>query len=799
MRFLVGYRHYVTKLSRNTLAMITGVVLTFALQAAELGQPKLIAGDWQGVYQCSGYAAGFDLQITQVDGQQITAVLSRKLYGPNGKVLGHSQPPTVSMSGRYLASKGHFALETNRTARPRTALNGVIDPTTQRIAAQIVTGYEKNCSYAIAGKNRAGTKFKTFARSHRNYSRRSRATPAQSCPGDVTNWLSQPLPLTQYTQAVYRYSRYGALEFFTDDKFVPFFGKPFGELSNRDVLKLASQVRGPCWSLANKIEKNGRIGSDLLGALGSTSLTDVLIYPEAKAIIRNWRDAAIAGMDTQSQQQVRQLTQLGAAVLPILWPIEEYDIRPLIANKQNQQGAETVLAQLEQMIEQRPYDFSALQRLVSFGESVRVDTNEYSLPSLDPQIRTQQRNQQQNRRRSGTANTKPVAKTNRLSLPQVSAQTADEVRTTIRTKVNEQIRLVLPAYLAPKRTPQAVREQLRPINSGGYASLAKYLNPDTTQWFDEAISKARHTRLQQFARNERTRYDNTAAIDDVSLATLQTVNSFESQFRTEYADLWRSTEFAEFNSHRVKHRKTLLEGNATTIAEQLSRAIDMRQLDATRSSYLQANTVGVVVPQPIQRAYQQRRKQLRPFDGYPGQDFLNAVYTGDMTAVRRYNRAYSAEMQQRIRGFLGAGDPRAQGLGVLASYASLSTPMLATYLFSYEKEFGSCLTDRAVDFRVTTTVPGTSISNLLGVEISRTYGYTQITRYRVNPEFVGIFREIGKTNPGGFFSLLSDQMLSRGQVASMRSGIKKMMSEYQCDSAVVKQMETHMRSAYGAR
>ena len=233
-------------------------------------------------------------------------------------------------------------------------------------------------------------------------------------------------------------------------------------------------------------------------------------------------------------------------------------------------------------------------------------------------------------------------------------------------------------------------------------------------------------------------------------------------------------------------------------------------------------------PQAQQAAITKIEVVKGPFDGIDGSNFLNALYHGDFASLKRQTRAYQALKIKQRSDFLG-NQPHWSDDMQNAAFKSmrLIDTVYGIYLFNYQSYYSRCLTKDAVTFTVTKTTPDVVITNFLGWEVARYYGSTDITEYKINPEFVTIFRQIGRTNPDSPMMALADLLMGGGGIDlppelvgktgtsstmsqfaellkgdgkrdlrnQLLKGVRQMMQNFDCDSPAIKQLEMNMLKA----
>lgn len=196
--------------------------------------------------------------------------------------------------------------------------------------------------------------------------------------------------------------------------------------------------------------------------------------------------------------------------------------------------------------------------------------------------------------------------------------------------------------------------------------------------------------------------------------------------------------------------------------------------------------------------YRPKFEKEGPFNGLPGQRYLNAIYHGDLKLVRQADKDYAASL---IKLYLLATNNNPGALGNVIAQAFLSInihdSISAKYLFQYEKQFSACLRNDAEIFGVEEKVPGIVASNMLGIELWRTNGFSNIYTYKINTEFAPVFRQVGTMKPEAMalinFFLNSGQPDYRLQVVK---GVQQILQNFECDDPVIKQFEANLQALY---
>jgi len=180
-----------------------------------------------------------------------------------------------------------------------------------------------------------------------------------------------------------------------------------------------------------------------------------------------------------------------------------------------------------------------------------------------------------------------------------------------------------------------------------------------------------------------------------------------------------------------------------------------------------------------------------PFDGLSGGDFLNALYHHDFDAISVFDQYYQIRKIKQRRDWIGKHWSDNIMDAAVKSFRMADT-VLTIFLFNYDSKYKACLKEDAVTFEVVKVVPDVVVENLIGVEVSRFYGYTKRTHYQINKEFTTAFRRVGTTEPEGGMATLSDFLLNKGGTDLRRElldGTRQMMDKFTCDSESIKQLE----------
>lgn len=181
-----------------------------------------------------------------------------------------------------------------------------------------------------------------------------------------------------------------------------------------------------------------------------------------------------------------------------------------------------------------------------------------------------------------------------------------------------------------------------------------------------------------------------------------------------------------------------------------------------------------------------------PFDGLSGSNYLNALHDANYAAVAVFDDYYVKEKLKQRRDAMGGPHWMDGILDAGTKQIRIVDTVLAVYLFAYQSKYARCLRDDAVTFEVVTVVPDTTIENLLGVEVARSYGWTDYDYFKINREFTAAFRRVGTSKPGGTSVGIMDLLLNQGDRdvrQEAMAGIKQAMNKFACDGPTMKRVE----------
>jgi len=264
------------------------------------------------------------------------------------------------------------------------------------------------------------------------------------------------------------------------------------------------------------------------------------------------------------------------------------------------------------------------------------------------------------------------------------------------------------------------------------------------------------------------------------------------------------------NAATAKQIKQENKAERQALAVAARREIEQEKQQKIDSKQSQQRLTTLRQEQAADKGYIEPKVISGPFDGIEGASFLNAVYQGNASAVHQQSRAYQLNKYRQIKMAMG-NQPHWSDNIIKGAFdkVNMLNILYAMYLFNYQTYYGSCLGDDAVKFIVTVTRPEVTTTNLLGIEVAHQFASQTSTEYKVNPEFVDIFRRIGRMKPnnasmkvvdflvgGGRFNISQNSNSNGKGKLDLRNqviaGTRQLMQAFSCDSAEIKQFEKNM-------
>jgi len=775
-----------------------------------LQQPvQNLVGNWQGFMYCTNINYNFDLSISVNQANKINARFTSKLHNYfDGKKSGGSVYPKrldINLIGEFSENQSFFILQSTTNQREKKlSLKGILDPTASRFSAEVEMAYYGKCSLAIAGK-------KDFKKTLKRIDEVSRFVPkllgrpkgTDQCDGPMNEWLKATEFLTSFSSRNHRdpsvidRDKFTAFEMLQDQHFKPYFGKGFLSISEKEMSNFYHQIVNGCSHNLRSSSSKHRVMlkiSQLAQNSNQLTRSELAMYPYTKKILSNWKKAAAHKLTLVTAREQQQLSATAAAMLRPLWPSQKGNLEDEILSTLQNASGDKMLDELNRRLNERPMTFQKLAAITQY-ETTKVPVQNIRSETIKPtrQITTQSSRQQrqearQNRRAS------QIAKRVELNAG-VSSKSQQQAEQLISQTINQFSVEAAKTFSASITSPAAVRENLSALGNGKYQSFLKFLENGKAQQINEVFAMRKTDLLNQYLLNEESEYKNLPQ-HELNLASLQAYNRFELELTNRYDSLLLESKFLKFNLQRKKHRALLLDKNRSSISQIFSSASSLYQLDENHKSVLLDKDSRLPAAQKVTALYKQNRKRVAPFLDYPGGKYLDAVYRGDFASIKAQDKSNAREISEQFdktMRSLAPGTRNPYSLRSLENRMTLIKPLAAVYLFNYQSTSKRCLKPDHVVFVVTKTTPDVITTNALGWEISRSYGFTTESNYKINKNFTQLFRTVGNSEPTSVSAGIVDSFLGSGQKSSVINGIKSIMRDHPCDSDSIKQFESNLK------
>lgn len=757
-----------------------------AAQSSVFPSADALDGEWHGVFQCDGYTNQFSVRL-QSNGAQLAGPMQRSILGPTFKK--HQQPYAKSLQiiGQYDSQTGTIALATGQGRGQEIVIRGVVGEDGDRLAGTVQWSLGRGCSGVVMGKRFERT-VASIVSAAKPVLYRPKVDGRVSCDANVVEWMSQPLNYDQYSYQLREAAAFGSLALFADDRFKPFFGKSFSKMSKRDLAKLENQIARSCWGNVQAIGGDAKTATHALNVVRQLPGTrlNVALYAHARDIARSWQAHAIASADPANQQQVSRLTNAARLFTQTLWPEGGFNFSAQLAEKKSAAGTQSMQAALDALLADPTPSFETLEQVAAFDQGMVVG----SVAAMESPNRVTRRSRQE---QAAAQQAAQAANAEARASFVVTAEAATAALERIRTYTNAHIVDAAAAFAAQQTTPAQVRTQLVPLRQRSASQLGNYVAPAQARQVSAIFSAQRQQQAAQFAAAEQQQFVALNVSADATLAGLGALNAAYRRWQQTYGELLKLDAFAPLLRDAATNRMRILDSVRLSLVAQVAQADTVTALERMLDEHVLPIDRNSRAFAPIAQAAATRRQSLAPFTGYPGDTYLNAIYAGDLRTIDTIDVAYRNRFKQALSEFGGAGV-----FDNFYRYAidqiTFIEPIMAVYLLNYQKNFKRCLRADAARFTVTRTVPTTVTTNLLGIEIARSEGYTLKDDFWVNAEFVGAFRQVGKMQPTNLVASLVDQYVGSGGIGAVTSGTRKMLREQDCNGPVMQRMEERMRA-----
>lgn len=379
----------------------------------------------------------------------------------------------------------------------------------------------------------------------------------------------------------------------------------------------------------------------------------------------------------------------------------------------------------------------------------------------------------------------------------------------------------LSRIISEKAVPQLKKEFSSAQGSKGLFQLVRwksntrfiisFLKDDEISALDSSAARNIERVSEVYIDEKRQQYDREVQSLGHSIKALKASVAFEKNEREKLEEVYELNQFDAVKRDRMAHRKTLYSALSSHLLAMASRAQYVTEINQIESEYIYPDDNATEITKRLALA----RRVFTPFTGFPGADYLNALYGGDWSRLKQYDKEY---MRPYMEGYMGqsiaAFGKIIDGLSAMAgakstvgrdmyqdlANASLITPVLSSYLVNYNAKYSACLRPDAVMFKKTVTSE-TVYKNGFGDRVGGYKNPDQISYFIVNKEFGDIFKKVGLAeadsgNARFIEAIFNSSSSSMSNLSGVIQGIDKIMDNFKCNDPKIKRLEANMIGYY---
>ncbi len=779
--------------------------------SAQFPDQQLLSGDWQGIFQCGGVFHEVSLSIETSDQGNMSASGGFKsaVAGSTSYSSRFGLSNTLTYQGRYSSSTGAIDLSMTRSPGGGSGIlfQGVVSPDGTRIAAKVGGSAFRHCSYAIVGRDFEGD-IKTIRAQAVPKTLRAKPRRGGQCPANVSAWLEQPLAYDKINARDAGVWDFGSASLFLDSRFKPFFKKSFSSFSDKEIINLALDTTVNCKALGQTNTSQSRVYVGAGQILGQylPQVANLSLYPYIQTTLNAWREEAVKQMAKVDDAILREIGNVSLARLVPLWPEGGNDIRPALTAARAQASPQQVDKLLTDLLAKDHTKLLTLAGLARLYDQIGVDPahTKSATPANVKCTRRQPCKNAGNTPRSKRGRGQRGQKRNQVRYflsPTDLATTQERIRTVIRDNVV----IAVTNFANSQSQPFDIITKLIDFNSRSLtvktppqiAILRDKLTEPLVHQVNQILSGRRTMLVDGFAEKEKARFDTFVAplnqLDD-----LEEIIAFEKTL-IPYLALRNEGAFLRFNDHRRKTRMDILVANQSKFLSLVEEAPHLSGLNATLNRYVMQQDQRQI-PRNILVAYQEKAGTYNKFIGYPGGEYLSAVYTGDTKRARKLDVKFS-NRQKRFYQDLGVPfNPSSQNPIERVTLATIErsklvNALIAAYMFTYQDRYKQCLRDDHITRKIVVTTAG-FIETVGGIPVGRTEGTRKIVSYKINTEFDDAFDKVGTANLDSPAAFIGDLLFHDDGFKQLQSGLYQLMDNHGCDSKTIETFEKNMIAVF---
>lgn len=564
------------------------ILLVCCSQLANAGIPKVLLGDWQGVFQCGDSEFNFTLGLREQE-DRLSGSLHYKAI--NGERLGSSVTAQLLGSAESFGNTLSIEVITNDLAN-RVWMRMVYDEQKRRLFGKFDFHGSQFCSYAIAERIGTNNLLKEFNKVSKSLPKITQSKNLHKCDRDTNKWLSQLAQInTNYSQD----AKAVALYLLQDENFKPYFGKTVFSLNDAKVSELGDQLTYGC---RNQIPKNPQlrqVSGTLKGYLQG-SRTNLWLEVQASDATNRWIEKI-----KQDMKQGRQASEVDVA-----W------LRNHLAF----------------------FQLPALASLKTFDEELSA-------------YRTGQAHKNQSNELDKLMRLEPNW-ANLLALTQVNPDRSIDLEVrrkmidSVRTHIAKHWQSAFKNFFADQDdTLETARDKLVPLSrQPDTGSMMHYLPEGAISFINNMILERRLKLAENFAAHESKNYYQAFPEPENYVASIKRWGQIERGLKEKYQELLRDPPFYEFNAQRHAHYKSLLEKGQSALIVEINKINSPTELDAWFNQAFPWDLIDEETRALSVSLRLNRLADISPFYGAKNEEYFNAIFRGDVNKIKQFERQY---------------------------------------------------------------------------------------------------------------------------------------------------------------
>ncbi len=716
---------------------------------------EVLSTEYSGAYSCGPETYIFTLDLNINDFGALEGVLTAESIGGGQDIK--SLPLSSKVSGWYngLSGRFDFDMENDSSGQSESSVEGVFQLDATGFIAVWSSPDKKICSPLIASRgtpiprewryiykeaSRVGLSRKPEMVSAVGSALLSKKDASQKkCSKDIIEWLKQPAGngVKAGDFADINIIR----NLFSDAHFTEYFRKPFFRVSAKDRQKLDLQLRDICPNdpeFKALVESSAALLRDAFSNSEKLSHADKAVSAIAYRKIREWLEELMKAIALMSSGggKPEDIDTVIADVEPIvklLWPKEESRFNAFMVSQKTIMILPGIGREKKIELARVTPEFSSLERLSLFPEGVR-------------------------RRHKNLDN-----------------EEIEKIRKDIARKVNEL------AWGAAKKFANKARgidgATKLALWQVDYSALSNILNKKTHKKIVKLFADRKAQITDEVLTRERVVFTQTIVPLTLGAGALEKAVILEGKLEGKYGLLEGEPGFLQFAKKRKERRLKDLNAALNFIEQSIGRQTTHAGLQRIRNKYLLKEDEDSVPGKKIIAAIDAQKAIISPFADLSAGEYLNAIYAGDFTALKKLDTGYTVRAER-----LGKNVPTSNGK------LSLIVPVFAVYLLDYQHTHAACLDSSAHIFN-----SASNSRDLINKVFGEGFQAKPVENFTVNERFVNVFKKLGLSGQeSADKAMLIEYIGHRKILNDAVTGVRAAMTRYACATDQMKTFEAYM-------